>query len=458
MILLLVFVSILVSTNIFISRFQMQRQVDQILSICDTLEHWTGILQIEANDAQAKNAFTRTLINYADYVNADIIIVNTNGECIETTSAIKVVPDEYLEIVLRGRTFQKIDNFNGAYRKNVLTVGVPMKYQGTIIGGMFFNTGIPDLRRTTKDLFFTFFTASFFSIIVAFVLVYIQSKRISKPIREINLAAQAIASGNYNKHVAVTSSDEIGQLASSFNFMADSINKLDKQQSGFVSDVSHELRTPMTSITGFVSGILDGTIPEEKHEYYLNIVLDESRRLTKLINDLLEMSKMSSNEYHLSISEFDINEMIRILIIGSESKISEKNLDLNVDFSQDVLKVLADKDAIQRVLINLFDNAIKFSYPNTTIGINTWVENGRARICIGNFGEGIQGTDLSKIFNRFYKVDKSRTDNKSGAGLGLSFVKNILTLHKQSVWVESVDTKEGSNAKYTKFTFTLELA
>ena len=166
---------------------------------------------------------------------------------------------------------------------------------------------------------------------------------------------------------------------------------------------------------------------------------------------------MSSNEYKLNISSFDINELIRVCIIGLVNKIVEKGLELSVDFKQDSLNVIADKDAITRVLINLLDNAVKFSYNNTTIGIETWVEKHKVHVCIGNFGEGIDSKDLSNVFKRFYKTDKSRTiNNKSGAGLGLSFVKNILTLHKQSIWVESIDAKEGSNAKYTKFTFTLE--
>ena len=187
-------------------------------------------------------------------------------------------------------------------------------------------------------------------------------------------------------------------------------------------------------------------------------MLDESKRLTKMVNDMLEMSKMSSSEYKLDISEFDLNELTRVSIISMGTRIDEKNLELNVDFENDALNVLADKDAIARVIINLLDNAVKFSYPNTTIGIRTWTEKGKARFCIGNFGDGINGADLNNIFNRFYKTDKSRRSEKSGAGLGLSFVKNILTLHKQNIWVESVDTKEGSAAKYTKFTFTLELA
>ena len=236
------------------------------------------------------------------------------------------------------------------------------------------------------------------------------------------------------------------------------MGELEKQRSDFVSDVSHELRTPMTSISGFVEGILDGTIPPEKHEYYLKIVLDESRRLTKLVNDMFEMSKMSSSEYKLDITTFDINELIRTCIIGLENRICDKNLDLNVDFKNDELKVLADKDSIKRVVLNIMDNAIKFSYPNTTMGISTWTEKRKAYISIGNFGDGIDSSELSSIFNRFYKTDKSRTKEKSGAGIGLSLVKNIMVLHKQSVWVESVETKEGSNVKYTKFTFTLETA
>jgi signal transduction histidine kinase len=342
----------------------------------------------------------------------------------------------------------------------VLSIGLPVKYQGTVVGAMFFNTNLPDIKKSTTELVILFMVASFFSIFVAFVLVYIQSRRISKPIGDINRAAQDIAAGNFSGRVKITSKDETGQLASSFNFMAASIEDLENQRQSFVSDVSHELRTPMTSISGFIEGILDGTIPEEKRDDYLQIVLDESKRLTRLVNDLLEMSKMSSSEYKLDIKSFDMNELIRVCIIGLENRITERNLDLNVDFSSDTLEVLADQDAIKRVVINLMDNAIKFSYPNTTIGINTWVEDGHAHICIGNFGDGIDGADLSNVFNRFYKTDKSRTNgnNKSGAGLGLSFVKNILTLHKQSIWVESVDTVEGSKAKYTKFTFTLELA
>ncbi len=456
-ILVLVFTSVSVSVGIFVNQFAVSQHTNDVIRVADTIEYWTAALQIENEDSRARVAYRQILDSWADFLHSDIVITNTSGEVLESTCSITTVPDDLVNEVTNGSTINIRSTFNGAYDRNIMVVGVPMEYQGTVVGAMFFNTGLMSIKKTMLKLFSIFLISSAFSILIAAALVYMQSKRISKPIGEINKAARNIASGNFDNRVAVTSSDEIGQLASSFNFMADSVKELETARSEFISDVSHELRTPMTSISGFVEGILDGTIPEEKRDEYLKIVLDESKRLTKMVNDMLEMSKMSSSEYKLDITKFDLNELTRVCIISLGNRIDEKNLELNVDFEKDSMMVLADKDAIQRVIINLLDNAIKFSYPNTTVGIRTWTEDGRARFCVGNFGDGISGADLRNIFNRFYKTDKSRVNQKSGAGLGLSFVKNILTLHRQNVWVESVDTKEGSSVKYTKFTFTLEL-
>lgn len=460
MILMLVFISVAVSVSIFVNHYTLTKQIESIVSISDTVEHLSVAAQIETLDDNFRGAYRNTLKSWAKFLHSDIIVVNQNGELTESTCDIFTVPENTLANILNGERSIRKTTFNGAYPKKVLSIGLPVRYQGTIIGAMFFNTRLPQLRQTTSELILLFMIASVCSICAAFILVYWQSKRISKPIGDINRAAQDIAAGNFSGRVNITSQDEIGQLASSFNFMAASIEDLEKQQQSFVSDVSHELRTPMTSMTGFIEGILDGTIPEEKRGDYLKIVLSETKRLTRLVNDLLEMTKMNSSEYKLNIKRFDINELMRMCIIELESRITDKNLDLNIDFSTENLNVLGDEDAIKRVVINLMDNAIKFSYPNTTIGISTYIEDGRAHVCVGNFGDGIDGTELSNIFKRFYKTDKSRTSsgNKNGAGLGLSFVKNILTLHKQSIWVESIDAKEGSKAKYTKFTFTLELA
>lgn len=458
MIILMIFMIVSAVMSVVLNTYVLKQQENEVRAASSVLEHMTGAYQIEETDIRARNAYKQSLNHWANFIHGEIIVANLDGEVSEATGTVRTVPQALVkEITETGKLIRIKSDFGGAYDTKVFTVGVPVRYKGSVVGVMFFNTYMTPLRKTLMGLFSAFLIAILSSMAVAFILVYIQAKRISKPIREINNVARDIAAGNFSHRVDVSSKDEIGQLASSFNFMADSIEETEKMRSGFVSDVSHELRTPMTSITGFIEGILDGTVPEDKRDYYMNIVLEESIRLTKLVNDLLDMSKMASSEYKLNISEFDINELIRICIIGLSNKLEEKNLDLDVDFSEDEQKVIADRDAIMRVVINLLDNAIKFSYSNTKIGIKTWTDKNKVNIQVGNFGEGIDRNDLSNVFNRFYKTDKSR-NNKSGAGLGLSFVKDILTLHKQSIWVQSDNAKKGSDAKYTTFTFTLEKA
>lgn len=457
-IILTIFVIISAVMGIVLNSYVFRQQENDILAASSVLEQMTGAYQIEETDIRARNAYKQSLHHWSKFVHGEIIVTNNEGEVSEATGTVRTVPKEFVdEVIQKDKPIRIKSTFNGSYPKEVFTVGVPVRYNGSTVGAMFFNIYMSQLKSTLMGLLSAFLITILTSMVIAFALLYIQAKKISKPIHEINNAARDIAAGNFSHRVTVSSNDEVGQLASSFNFMADSIEETEKTRSRFVSDVSHELRTPMTSITGFVGGILDGTVPEDKRDYYLNIVLEESIRLTKLVNDLLDMSKMASSEYKLNVSKFDINELIRICIIGLSNKLEEKNLDLDVNFSDEEQKVIADRDAIMRVVINLIDNAIKFSYSNTKIGIKTWSDKNKINIQVGNFGSGIDRSDLSNVFKRFYKTDKSR-NNKSGAGLGLSFVKDILNLHKQSLWVQSDEAKEGSNAKYTTFTFTLEKA
>ena len=238
--------------------------------------------------------------------------------------------------------------------------------------------------------------------------------------------------------------------------MADSLEHLEEMRASFLSDISHELRTPMTSISGFISGILDGTIPKERQTEYLELVLAESMRLSRLTSDMFEMTKMTSKGYKLSIKEFDLAETTRLCIIAAENELEKKGLSLNVDFEKDSVPVLAEADSIKRVIINLLDNAIKYSFPDTEIEIRIFTKDSHAVFEISNIGTGIDDADLPYIFDRFYKSDKSRNRENSGAGLGLSFVKNILTLHSQRITAKSVPISD--SAKKTTFSFTLEKA
>ncbi len=432
-------------------------QYENNMKAAQNIQFMTIYLEIENPDYRNYYIYLNFLNQYSEFIESDITVINAAGSVHASTTSIIRVPAEMNDSVLSGKIIRQNSTFGGFYNKNVFVVGVPIIYNNNIVGGIYFNTQIPDLKERLNEYYLLLLLPVIISIIVGCILSYIKSKKITSPLKEINKGVLELASGNFSKRISVNN-DEIGQLASSFNYMADSLERLDGLRTRFVSDVSHELRTPMTSISGFVGGILDGTIPPEKEKEYLQIVYDESVRLTKLTNDMLEMTKMQSAEYKLDISEFDINELIRICIIQLEQKIESKNLEIEFDCDPEKINVLADKDSIKRVIINIIENAVKFSYENTKIIIRTEIQNKKVNISIGNFGAGINEDEMKNIFDRFYKTDKSRSEDKKGAGLGLSLAKNIMNLHKQKIWVESFTAKEGSDVKFTRFTFTLKLA
>lgn len=423
-----------------------------------SIEHMTVLLSNDIHDFRVRNIYNTSLVSWSEIVGSDITVIDLDGEVYASTADIKKVPREMSSEVLSGKDMKRYTRFGSYYDSVIHTVGLPIKYNGAIIGGIFFNTTLDEIFALLGNFSEIFLLSFLISITFAIILSYIHSRKLSRPIADINSAVLAIASGNFSKRLEVRTADERGQLASSFNYMAESLEQLDKMRESFISDVSHELRTPMTSISGFVSGILDGTIPPEKHREYLGIVLEESKRLSRMTSDMLEMSKMSSSEYKLDMKKFDICEVVRLAIINLENKIDEKSLELDVDFAHEQINVLADKDSILRVAINLLDNAIKFSYENTKITISVWCDVSSAYVRVGNFGAGIEQKDLEHIFDRFYKTDKSRGKDKTGAGLGLSMAKNIMKLHNSRIWAESTSAKEGSDVKYTIFTFKLELA
>lgn len=438
------------------SAFAERKQVETILTVANTIEYWTSALQIEQTDARSAQAYDHLLRSWGKFTLSDIVVVNRDGSVFDSTNGIKDVPKSLLNCIETDRIETHRTDFNGYYGDEVLTVSFPMHYKDNVIGAILFNKEISDIRHMVLEMLMLFLLSSSVSILFAFILVYFQAKNISAPIVKINKAAQMIAAGNFNERVDITTNDEIGQLASTFNFMASSIEKAETNRQQFISDVSHELRTPMTSISGFVRGMLDGTITDDIRDDYLKIVLNESVRLTKLVNDMLEMSKMQSDGFKLDMKEFDITELICVCLINLDNKIREHKLEVELDFRPEELTTIADKDQIQRVLINLIDNAVKFSYPNTVININTWIENGKAHISISNTGDGISEEDQKSVFDRFYKTDKSRTNDKKGAGLGLSLVKNIIRLHNQQITVKSVPNSDG-NGRITTFEFTLEV-
>ena len=295
-------------------------------------------------------------------------------------------------------------------------------------------------------------TSALIALILAFMFTYYSSGKIVRPIRKIKEGAGKFAKGEFSERVELSGSDgkikELNELAESFNNMATELEHFEEIRNNFISDVSHELRTPMTTITGFVEGILDGTIPKEREEEYLKIVYDECRRLSALVHSFLETTRSANRKIELEMKNFDINRLIETVLMGFEKRIDEKNIKVSVVFSEEECVVLADRDAMRRVITNLLDNAVKFTQTGKNIVITVSDEDKDIGVSIKNFGKEIPLEEQSLIFERFYKQDKSRSENKEGTGIGLYIVKNIINRHGKTI---SVKSENG----FTEFKFSL---
>ena len=287
--------------------------------------------------------------------------------------------------------------------------------------------------------------------VVMLVVIYVVSYKVTTPLREISNAAKSFARGKYNVRVPERGNDEITDLARSFNKMAVEIQSKDDMQKQFLSSVSHDLRTPMTTIAGFIDGILDGAIPKEKEEYYLNIIKSEVKRLSRLVSSLLDISRLQSGDRKFDKKPFNICELSRQTIISFEQQFNEKELYVEFEAEEYDMWAIGDKDAINQVVYNLCHNAIKFSYPKGRYLVNlSYPDDEKIRFSVYNEGIGIAKEELPFVFDRFYKSDKSRGLDKSGVGLGLFISKTIVDAHDGEMCVKS------EYEKWCEFSFTLK--
>ncbi len=306
-----------------------------------------------------------------------------------------------------------------------------------------------------RDIIMVTVTVSLWVFLAAMISLYVVSRRTTEPLSQVVAAAKSYSKGRFDQKIEVVGQDEVAELATAINDMAASLKQIENDRNSFLGNVSHDLRTPMTTISGFVDGILDGTIPPEKHEYYLNIISQEVRRLSRLVNTLLEVSRMESGT-DLKPSDFNLSETARMVLISLESKISKKNIDIEFDSGDEDVYVNADNDAIHRVIFNLMDNAVKFTPEKGIISIKlSYISDKKSRkaqFVIRNTGAGIPKEELPHVFDRFYKTDRSRGLDKSGTGLGLYIAKTAIFNHGEDLTVDSVPNE------YTEFKFTLPTA
>ena len=275
----------------------------------------------------------------------------------------------------------------------------------------------------------------------------------SKPLRDMAKVATAFGHGDFEGRVKIQDgySEEMQELSLAFNNMASTLQKSEYQRQEFVANVSHELKTPMTTISGYVDGILDGTIPQHRQEYYLQIVSDETKRLSRLVRSMLDISKLQDQEIPEERKlHLDLEEAMGQVLITFEKKILDKKLDVQVEMPEHPVFTMADPDAITQVIYNLIDNAVKFCPEEGTLGLTIREGGGKAYISVSNTGDTIPPEELPLVFDRFHKMDKSRSQNRDGWGLGLYIVKKLIDSHGENISVTSRDGK-------TEFTFTMPI-
>jgi len=366
------------------------------------------------------------------------------------------ISQDYLKKVLTRGIARDTGIFSGLYTNVRYVVSVPIydARTGAGIGMVMVSSSMAATNAILDRMQDIFLFVSLLAVAVTILLMSIFAWRHSRPLRLMAKPASDFGHGNLNARVPTSDSyaREVEELALSFNNMADSLQKSEYQRQEFVANVSHELKTPMTTIGGYIDGILDGTIPAEEHRHYLQIVSDETKRLNRLVRSMLDISRLQDQGGipEEKKSRFDLTESVGQVLITFEQKILEKQLDVQVDMPEHSVDVFACQDYIVQVIYNLIDNAVKFCPESGVLGLRITEGGGKAYVSIRNEGETIPAEELPLVFDRFHKMDKSRSQNRDGWGLGLYIVKTIICSHGEDISVTS-----GSGV--TEFTFTLPL-
>ena len=454
--------SMFILMNNYTDNMQTELLIENTKSIKEAVEGKITVQDMNKKYTWEKALICETLSTISQSIDADIFVCDLDGNiilCGERADtpmfSMNLDPcakhDEYRlnssilsRVYEQGNFVEKMRLFNLQY----FVVARPLVSDGNIIGSVFAlsSTG---LQTLTLDISRIFLTSAFFCLILAFVCIYYLTKSMVKPLQQMSRATKQFAVGDFSYRIKVKGNDELSDLAIAFNDMAEALDVLEGSRRSFVSNVSHELKTPMTSIAGFIDGILDGTIPRDKQDYYLDIVSTEVRRLSRLVVSMLNMSKIESGDIEMKPSAYDLSDQIIHILLTFEQRISEKNIEIRGLDNLKPAQIVADPDMIYQAVYNLFDNAVKFTNENGYIEVSLTEHPSSVDVTIKNSGDGIKEEELSHIFERFYKVDKSRSLDSKGAGLGLYIVKLMIEMHGGRVFAKS------DNVETAEFTFTL---
>lgn len=380
----------------------------------------------------------------ADTLEADVMITDNRGVLLTKTTAgdsskeFTQLPSEVVTALGTEPRYFSVGTLDGLYNQRHFTAGAPIVKNGTALGYVLITAPADNMFAYLGQNLRNYLISAVIVLVLAAAAVYIFTYRLSMPLRKMAAAAQAFGAGDFSRRLPAKGKDEVAQLALALNNMAESLSREEEMSRSFVANVSHELRTPMTTISGFVDGMRDGTIPPEKHEFYLSIVSDEVRRLSRLVQAMLNLSRIDNQSLKVCPSPFDLTALAGKTLLSFEQRIDEKHLRITGIEDCEDTPAFADEDLIGQVVYNLIDNAVKFTNEGGEITLSTVKSADRVTFSIRNTGDGIPSEELPYIFDRFYKSDRSRSMDKTGAGLGLFLVKSIIGLHGGEISVRSV--------------------
>lgn len=381
-----------------------------------------------------------------------LICLDSDG-CAHKTNII----DQAVMQAAMGGGYRGVTRLSGIYSGATYVVGVPVEIEAPdeaenhVIGIVFAGASASGMSHFLKDVFRIFLIGAVLVIAVSFVVIYFTTEAMVRPLRAMLKATDSFAKGDFAVRVPVEGDEEIEQLAMAFNNMASSLATLESTRRSFIANVSHELKTPMTTIGGFIDGILDGTIPQEKYPHYLGVVSNEVKRLSRMVVSMLNISRIEAGEMQLRPQTVDVQEIILRTVLGFEQTLEQKHIDV-VGLDAEKVFAEADPDLVHQITYNLIENAVKFTPEYGVLSVEYRNEGKLLHIAIRNTGAGIPKEEIPRLFDRFYKSDRSRSIDTKGVGLGLHIVKSLVHLQGGTITVRSVE------GEYTEFAFTLPAA
>lgn len=437
----------------FVARYSDNEKKDLLIEnatqVADLVSEKTVMVNNSVYIGKSETSWLSSVMQtIAGSIQADIFITDEKGKtlvCSDGSSCVHnktLIPQDICSKAMDGSIFIR-STLGNIYDSAHYVAAVPIVAEAGVstktVGFVFATTDSISYSDFTGEITKIFFYAAIATFAIVACMIWFFSYTMIKPLRQMAVAARKLANDDFSVRVPVTSNNEIGTLAKAFNEMANSLSISETTRRNFIANVSHELKTPMTTIAGFIDGILDGTIPPQKQKQYLHIVSTEVKRLSRLVASMLSLSRIDNGELRLKKQRFNLSEVIISTLLTFEQKIEERHIDIRgLESCGSAVNVDGDPDLIHQVVYNLFENAVKFVDVGGYIQVTLTDMADRTVLEIKNSGHGIEPEELVHIFERFYKTDKSRSQDKNGMGLGLYIVKTIMRLHGGDITAQSV--------------------